>query len=240
MALFQTQATENIETENENTGRINQDFKNELNSIYSDRKNTIQKRQEEESLYVKNLVSPERIKEWQDKGKMSAIEVWNRKSKNELIPYMSTFKEGEKSFKIKGISDKIRNGQYITPEEREQFDNFVLDMAEIQTRGYSFGGGATNIGLETLPFMAEFAIGLLTTGGGASFASSIAKGGIKATVKEIGKTVAKEVAEEASVHNMYLGAKSERGSCRIHCNISAADNSDLLSMHDWRCCILFE
>ena len=60
MALFQTQATENIETENENTGRINQDFKNELNSIYSDRKNTIQKRQEEENLYVKNLVSPEK------------------------------------------------------------------------------------------------------------------------------------------------------------------------------------
>lgn len=206
MALFQTQATENIETENENTGRINQDFKNELNSIYSDRKNTIQKRQEEESLYVKNLVSPERIKEWQDKGKMSAIEVWNRKSKNELIPYMSTFKEGEKSFKIKGISDKIRNGQYITPEEREQFDNFVLDMAEIQTRGYSFGGGATNIGLETLPFMAEFAIGLLTTGGGASFASSIAKGGIKATVKEIGKTVAKEVAEEGLAKTIAKGA----------------------------------
>ena len=206
MALFQTQATENIETENENTGRINQDFKNELNSIYSDRKNTIQKRQEEESLYVKNLVSPERIKEWQDKGKMSAIEVWNRKSKNELIPYMSTFKEGEKSFKIKGISDKIRNGQYITPEEREQFDNFVLDMAEIQTRGYSFGGGATNIGLETLPFMAEFAIGLLTTGGGASFASSIAKGGIKATAKEIGKTVAKEVAEEGLAKTIAKGA----------------------------------
>lgn len=206
MALFQTQATENIETENENTGRINQDFKNELNSIYSDRKNTIQKRQEEESLYVKNLVSPERIKEWQDKGKMSAIEVWNRKSKNELIPYMSTFKEGEKLFKIKGISDKIRNGQYITPEEREQFDNFVLDMAEIQTRGYSFGGGATNIGLETLPFMAEFAIGLLTTGGGASFASSIAKGGIKATAKEIGKTVAKEVAEEGLAKTIAKGA----------------------------------
>ena len=206
MALFQTQATENIETENENTGRINQDFKNELNSIYSDRKNTIQKRQEEESLYVKNLVSPERIKEWQNKGKMSAIEVWNRKSKNELIPYMSTFKEGEKSFKIKGISDKIRNGQYITPEEREQFDNFVLDMAEIQTRGYSFGGGATNIGLETLPFMAEFAIGLLTTGGGASFASSIAKGGIKATAKEIGKTVAKEVAEEGLAKTIAKGA----------------------------------
>lgn len=206
MALFQTQATENIETENENTGRINQDFKNELNSIYSDRKNTIQKRQEEESLYVKNLISPERIKEWQDKGKMSAIEVWNRKSKNELIPYMSTFKEGEKSFKIKGISDKIRNGQYITPEEREQFDNFILDMAEIQTRGYSFGGGATNIGLETLPFMAEFAIGLLTTGGGASFASSIAKGGIKATAKEIGKTVAKEVAEEGLAKTIAKGA----------------------------------
>lgn len=205
MALFQEQATINdLKTENNN--KIYQDFKGELDSIYSDKQKTIQKRQEEESLYVKNLVSPEKIKEWQDKGKMSAIEVWNRKSKNELVPYMSTFKEGEKSFKLKSISDKIRNGQYISPEEREQFDNFVLDMAEIQTRGYSFGGGAMNIGLETLPFMAEFGIGLLTTGGGASFASSVAKGGIKATAKEIGKTVTKEVAEQGLAKTIAKGA----------------------------------
>lgn len=196
MALFQEQATAN-DFKTENNNKIYQDFKGELDSIYSDRQQTVQKRKEEESLYVKNLVSPEKIKEWQDKGNMSALEVWNRKSKNELIPYMSTFKEGEKSFKLKSISDKIRNGQYITPEERKQFDSFVLDMAEVQTRGYSFGGGAMNIGLETLPFMAEFGIGLLTTGGGASFASSMAKGGVKATAKEIGKTVTKTLAEKS-------------------------------------------
>ena len=58
--LFSEESTENVETEKEDTDRISQDFKNELNSIYSDRKNTIQKRQEEENLYVKNLVSPEK------------------------------------------------------------------------------------------------------------------------------------------------------------------------------------
>lgn len=191
MALFQEQAIENIETEKQN--KIYQDYKNEFDELYSKNQKIVQQRKENESLWVSNLISPEKINEWKNKGSMTAIEVWHKKNKNELIPYMGTWKEGTETFKLKKISDKIAQGQFVTPEEKEAYNNFILDMAEIQTRGYSFGGGAMNISLETIPFMAEFATGLLTTGGIQSLGSSLAKIGAKTTVKNLAKKTGKEI-----------------------------------------------
>ena len=152
---------------------------------------------EQEKLWVQNLISPEKIKEWENKGSMSPIEVWHKKNKNELIPYKGTIQQGSKSFDIKRISDKMKNGEHITPEEREKFQNFVLDMAEVQTRGYSFWGGAVNIGLETLPFMAEFAVGLLTSGGTASFGAASSKISTEVLKKSLTRKIGEGIVKTA-------------------------------------------
>ena len=177
-----------------------------FDEIVEERRINREQQAENERLWVSNIVSPERIKEWENKGKMTAIEVWQKKNKNELIPYMGTWQEGTETFGIKNISDKLKKGQVVSPEERQKYEDFILDMAEIQTRGYTFGGGATNIGLETLPFMAEFGIGLLTTGGTASIGATTSKIGVE-TVK---KTVKQKIAEgvKKTAFNATLNPKT--------------------------------
>ena len=163
--------------------------------IVKERQQTRQNRIEEERQWVSNVVSPDKVNEWKNQGSMTAIEVWHKKNKNELVPYMGTWKEGTKSFDLKNISDKMKTGQVITPEERQKFEDFILDMAEVQTRGYTFGGGAMNIGLETIPFMAEFGIGLLTSGGTASVGATASKLSTevmkKGLTKQIGEGIKK-------------------------------------------------
>lgn len=205
MALFQEQETEHVETF-QPQNKIYQTYKNELDSIYSNKQNIIQQRQENESQFTQKLISPEKIKEWKDKGSMTAIEVFNRKNADELVPFMGTWKEGTKSFKLKEISDKIRNGQFITPEERDTYNNFVLDMAEIQTRGFTFGGGAMNIGLETIPFMAEFGIGLLTSGGTASVGATSSKLSTEVLKKSLKKQIAEGV--KKTVYNATINPRT--------------------------------
>lgn len=177
-----------------------------FDEIVEERRINREQQAENERLWVSNIVSPERIKEWENKGKMTAIEVWQKKNKNELIPYMGTWQEGTETFGIKNISDKLKKGQVVSPEERQKYEDFILDMAEIQTRGYTLGGTITNIGLETLPFMAEFGIGLLTTGGTASVGATSSKIGAE-TVK---KTVKQKIAEgvKKTAFNATLNPKT--------------------------------
>ena len=118
---------------------------------------------------------------------------------------MASWKQGTKSLDLKNISDRIAKGQVVSAQERKQLEDFVLDMAEIQTRGYTIGGQAMNLGLETLPFALEFAAGLFTSGGTASLGavgSKLAQKGISETIKGatkeaieqgVGKTIAKGV-----------------------------------------------
>ena len=195
MALFQEKQTENFEEFN-TVSPISRDYANEFKSIYNERIEYAEKTKQEESLYLQNLISKDKINEWQSKGGLTAIEVWNKKNKHELLPYAGTISQGKQTFKIKSISDKLRNGQRISAEERQQFDDFLLDMAEIQARGYTFGGGAVNIGLETLPFVAEFGVGLLTSGGIGSLGSATAKTGAKATLQGMKNNIAKTLAEK--------------------------------------------
>lgn len=195
MALFQEKQTENFEEFNEQSP-ISRDYSDEFKTIYNERMEYAENAKQEESLYLQNLISQDKINEWKSKGGMTAIEVWNKKNKHELLPYAGTISQGKQTFKIKSISDKLRNGQRISAEERQQFDEFLLDMAEVQARGYTFGGSVTNIGLETLPFVAEFGVGLLTSGGVGSLGSATAKGGIKATLKGMQSNVAKTLAEK--------------------------------------------
>jgi len=176
MALFQEEQI--TQEQFDKKYNLNQpDIFSELgyDDIIKQRQETRQKRIDEEKTWVSNLISPDKINEWKNQGAMTAIEVFHKKNKNELVPYMGTWEEGTKSFDIKHISDKMQTGQVLTPEERQKFENFVLDLAEIQTRGYTFGGGAMNLGLETIPFMAEFGLGLITSGGTASVGATASR-----------------------------------------------------------------
>lgn len=220
MALFQ-----DINVEENNTGnfqsQIGKDFANELNVINEQRKEQYAQIKEEQNAWINNLISPDRIEEWNKKGKMSALEVWNKKDANELVPYMATWKQGTKSLNLKNISERMARGEVISNQEKKQLENFVLDMAEIQTRGYTFGGGAVNLITETLPFVAEFGIGLLTSGGTASLGavgSKVAQKGaqkvVEGAVKEgIGKTIAKgvgKVAYDATINPRTLAFSATR------------------------------
>ena len=174
-------------------------------NIVKERQEFRQKRINEEKQWVSNIISPDKIKEWENKGSMTAIEVWHKKNKNELMPYIGTWQEGSKSLDVKRISDKMKTGQFVTPEERQRFENFVLDLAEIQTRGYTFGGGAMNIGLETIPFMAEFGLGLLTSGGTASVGATSSK----LSTEILKKGLTKQITEGA-VKTLYNATLNPR------------------------------
>lgn len=207
MALFQEQ--EITQEEFDKKHNINQpDFATRLgfDDIQKERQQIRQKNIEQEQQWVNNIVSPDKIKEWKKQGAMTPIDVWHKKDKNELMPFMGTWKQGTKSFEIKRISDKLNNGEIITPEERKKFENFVLDLAEVQTRGYSFLGGATNLGLETIPFMAEFGLGLLTSGGTASVGATTSKLSTEVLKKGLTKQIAEGVGK--TVYNATINPRT--------------------------------
>lgn len=207
MALFQEQ--EITQEEFDKKHNINQpDFATRLgfDDIQKERQQVRQKNIEQEQQWVNNIVSPDKVKEWKKQGAMTPIDVWHKKDKNELMPFMGTWKQGTKSFEIKRISDKLNNGEIITPEERKKFENFVLDLAEVQTRGYSFLGGATNLGLETIPFMAEFGLGLLTSGGTASVGATTSKLSTEVLKKGLTKQIAEGVGK--TVYNATINPRT--------------------------------
>ncbi len=208
MALFQDEEITQEEFNNQHSEKKEPDIFSNLgyDDIIKERQTVRQKRIDEESNWVNNIVSPDKINEWKKQGSMTALQVWHKKNKNELMPYMGTWAQGSKSFNIKNISDKLQTGQVVTPEERKQFEDFVLDLAEIQTRGYSFGGGAMNIGLETIPFMAEFALGLLTTGGTSSFGATTSRLSTEFVKKGLAKQIGEGIAKTA--YNATINPKT--------------------------------
>ena len=193
MPLFETIEQEEIKSNN-----IFDEYN--YDSFVEENNKKLDAQKQEHNLWVQNIVSPEKIAEWQKMGTMSALEVFNRKEKNELVPYMGTIEQANKGIRIKNISDAMRKGLYVSPEDKQFYEQFVLDMAEIQTRGYTFGGKAVNAGLETLPFVVEFGAGLLTTGGASSLGASAAKFGVKGAIKkatsEAVEAASKKIAED--------------------------------------------
>lgn len=208
MALFQDEEITQEEFNNQHSEKKEPDIFSNLgyDDIIKERQTVRQKRIDEESNWVNNIVSPDKINEWKKQGSMTALQVWHKKNKNELMPYMGTWAQGSKSFNIKNISDKLQTGQVVTPEERKQFEDFVLDLAEIQTRGYSFGGGAMNIGLETIPFMTEFGLGLLTTGGTSSFGATTSRLSTEFVKKGLAKQIGEGIAKTA--YNATINPKT--------------------------------
>lgn len=198
MSLFQDEKISQEEFDKQHN--LNQpDFATRLgfDEILNERQKIRQENIEQENQWVKNIVSPDKVNEWKKQGAMTAIDVWNKKEGQELVPFMGTWKQGTKSFDVKRISDKMQKGDVITPQEREKFEKFVLDLAEVQTRGYTFLGGTTNLGLETIPFMVEFGLGLLTSGGTSSIGATSSKLSTEVLKKGLTEQIAKGVAKTA-------------------------------------------
>lgn len=209
MALFQEVEKENNSDKYTFNSDIGSFYKDELKNIYDQREQEYAQAKERQNAWINNIVSPERIKEWESQGGQTAIETWNKFKKYELLPYVGTVSQGAEAFRLKGISDKIRRGEVISAQEKKQMEEFVLDMAETQTRGMTFGAKALNLITNTTPFALEFGLGLATSGGVASLGavgSKIAQKGAIKTVKEgvekaveqgLGKTIAKGVGKVA-------------------------------------------
>lgn len=65
--------------------------------------------------------------------------------------------QGSKALKILDISNSIRDGQEVQPNEQEMLDAYLRKMIEMEVRGMSFGGKFRYYGEQLPAFMVEFA-----------------------------------------------------------------------------------
>ncbi|MCD8378092.1 MAG: hypothetical protein LUB59_04810, partial [Candidatus Gastranaerophilales bacterium] len=221
MALFQNEIIENNQ-QNEIEERsgwepvpaaapadddpISKKYGKELQKLYADREKRYNEEVENARNYYKNFYSDEKRKEWENKGQMSFMEVWQKADKWSLIPYAGTAKQAYEAFSLKNTADKIRKGTALSADEKKEFDDYLADIGEMQARGFTFGGRTLDMTLQTIPFMAEFAVGALTTGGGASFLSAAAKAGTKSALRNISLGAAEEIAKNGIAKTVAKGA----------------------------------
>lgn len=151
-----------------------------------------------------NFVSPEFLEQEKAKGKVTAFETLKTAKKwGYAVPYAGTSAEITNNMKILNLQDKVKNGVQLTPEETEFYKNFILDMASLAVRGQTIPAMAIDGLMQTVPYMAEFGVGLAATPTGIGLASlgqtgtklaarQALKQGVKNAVKE---TVKKQLAQ---------------------------------------------
>lgn len=110
--------------------------------------------------FVNNLVSPEFIENEQKKGRINAFETLkNAKKWGYAVPYIGTGAEIGKNIRVLNLQNKVREGSQLTPEEMDEYKEFVLDIASQSVRGQTIPSMAWDGFLQSIPYMAEFGIG---------------------------------------------------------------------------------
>lgn len=149
---------------------------------------------------INNLVSPEFIENEQKKGKVTAFETLkNAKKWGYAIPYIGTGAETAENLKILNLQNKVREGVQLTSEEMETYKEFVLDIASQSARGQTIPSMAFDGFLQSVPYMAEFGIGLATSEEGIGLASLGQTGGklaVKKALKELGVQAIKDTTKQ--------------------------------------------
>lgn len=133
---------------------------------------------------INNIVSPEFLENERKKGKVTAFETLTTAKKwGYAIPYAGTSAELTSNLKILNLQNKVKEGIQLTPEEMDEYKDFVLDMASLSARGQTIPSMAWDGFLQSVPYMAEFGVGLATSEGGVGLASLGTTGG-KLAVKQ--------------------------------------------------------
>lgn len=148
----------------------------------------------ENEVWLYGSIPGEQINSWKEMGEIGFGEAAAKFDKWELFPVLNGVALIE-DLQILKTFNRYKEGGELTINEKEQLKEFVLDMAEIQSRGYSIGGKIAN-GLLPMPaYMAEIALAVglsgLTFGAGApaAVAGASAKVAGKQAIKELSKRV---------------------------------------------------
>lgn len=142
-----------------------------------------------QSDFLNKIVTPEFLEREKQKGQITAFETLSKAKKwGYAIPYVGTGAEIGNDLTILNLQNKIKEGRQLSVEETETYKDFVLDMASQVVRGQTIPSAGWDCILQSVPYMAEFGIGLATSGSGVGFASLGQTGGkiaVKKAVKDL-------------------------------------------------------
>ncbi len=142
-----------------------------------------------QSDFLNKIVTPEFLEREKQKGQITAFETLSKAKKwGYAIPYIGTGAEIGNDLTILNLQNKIKEGRQLSVEETETYKDFVLDMASQVVRGQTIPSTGWDCILQSVPYMAEFGIGLATSGSGVGFASLGQTGGkiaVKKAVKDL-------------------------------------------------------
>ena len=162
-----------------------------------------------------NVCTSEEIEEWKKQGGMGIAEAWNKNRKwASFAPYINTTKDAADAITVSVLLNRAKKGEELSYEQQEKLVDYLRDMKELQTRGFTFGGGTVNAILTTIPYIEEFAIGLATSEAGVGLAS------LGKTLSSIGAKKAARKAVEKAIKDVAM--KSATGATKKAISLSAA------------------
>lgn len=137
--------------------------------------------------------------DWLKKGEIKAGEAFMRSDWSRAIPFLASGTTLDEATDIKRIIDKKNKGEELFKKEITQLNAYILDVAEQNYRGVSFGGKLIQGALELPSFAGEFmATGGLASIGKNAIQKTITKGLQDAAKKEVGKRLTKGLIEGAA------------------------------------------
>lgn len=173
--------------------------------------------------------------DWLKKGEIKAGEAFMRSDWSRAIPFLGSGTAIDEVTDIKRIIDKKNKGEELSKKEITQLNAYILDVAEQNYRGVSFGGKLIQGALELPSFAGEFmATGGLASIGKNAIQKTITKGLQDATKKEIGKRLSKGLLEGAAgaVTRTSLGmpqrVAENYGMRRLHESLGITDKGQVV------------
>lgn len=173
--------------------------------------------------------------DWLKKGGIKAGEAFMRSDWSRAIPFLASGTALDEVTDIKRIIDKKNKGEELSKKEITQLNAYILDVAEQNYRGVSFGGKLIQGALELPSFAGEFmATGGLAAIGKNAVQKTITKGLQDATKKEVGKRLTKGLIEGAAgaVTRTSLGmpqrVAENYGMRRLHDSLGITDKGQVL------------
>lgn len=173
--------------------------------------------------------------DWLKKGEIKAGEAFMRSDWSRVIPFLGSGTAIDEVTDIKRIIDKKNKGEELSKKEITQLNAYILDVAEQNYRGVSFGGKLIQGALELPSFAGEFmATGGLAAIGKNAVQKTITKGLQDATKKEVGKRLTKGLIEGAAgaVTRTSLGmpqrVAENYGMRRLHDSLGITDKGQVL------------
>ncbi len=105
--------------------------------------------------FAKTQYGPETVNSWEN-NPIAFGDVGNFLEWSQVLPGGGLV-QGAKALKLLDISNNIREGKEVQPNEQEMLDGYLRKMIEMEIRGMSFGGKFRYYGEQMPAFMAEFA-----------------------------------------------------------------------------------